>query len=430
MENQTDQNPSSSSETPRWQPKFITMGVLFLLVLGAAIFTWQTHPSPQLSSQLSSATPPSVVPSASPLLLPGETPIDTPFFLDSGTCSVVLNFQPLKDSDSTATGFAFSSSKGMYMISVDPAQPHSAKLEDGTDGSVGTVGLGESGVATSPDGKYVAYQTKDNRLVLLTSDNKQKVTLPPQLKVSGVGPWSPDSHRLIVFSAPGTVSELFEGMGEPEGEVSFKKGLLPKGYYLIDIKAGTVIPLTPISSFTGWVDKSRILTSTSESNIDNENLIVFDVDRFTVDTTNLLASVHFFSVQKTVSDDGKKWALTVWPTGKDVGDIYTFIADFPQLSGSVIAKSIRTQEPIISPNGESVMFRTYDELNGPNFVEYWQNDKLTRVGKGVPLRWVDKTHFIYAEMTEEHSSNTTAHLKNVVLYDLTNGEKQELFGVK
>src|SRR5689334_12072367 len=94
--------PRNSPVQLKKKTLFSTILVLFLIVFGAVLFSWKTHPSPQTSSQLLLAVVPSVVPSASPSvnstdILASSTP--TP---DCSACSVVLNFQPL--GESTATG--------------------------------------------------------------------------------------------------------------------------------------------------------------------------------------------------------------------------------------------------------------------------------------------------------------------------------------
>jgi hypothetical protein len=402
------QDPSVS-QTPKRNTSLIVALSIFIIVLGVGAIAWKTNPNSQL--------PVMPAPSASPTSAQS-----------CDKCVSALNFEPLENS--TFPGFGFSSASGMYVISVDPEQPQSIKLEDGSSFSTVTVGLGESGISTSPDGQFVSYINKDLRLTIMTSDGKQKYTFPPQFRASMVGMWSPDSHRFIAYSDPGTILGLFEGMGPGGEEVQFEKGLLPRGYYLIDVTAGTTVPLTPINSFTGWVDQSRILTSTADSSIDSENMMIFDVDHFTLNSMNIMSGgTPFFSVQKTVNQNGTKWALTVWPSGQDPSEIYTFIANFPQLSGTVIAKGIRTQEPTISPDGKAVMFHTQDEQNGPRFIEFWRDGTVTRVGKGIPLRWLDNDRFIYTEMTEELSTNTASHSKKIILYNTKTELKQDLFSI-
>jgi hypothetical protein len=339
-----------------------------------------------------------------------------------------LTFQPLEDS--AEQGFGVYAKNGLHLISLNHEKPESFTIEDASKNSVRTAVLGESAVATSPDGKYLAYQTEEGRVALMTTDKKHKIVLPKQLKVSMVGPWSPNSRRFIVHSDPGTVDQLHEGMMGPEPTVTFEKGLLPKAYYIIDIKAGTIFPLSPILGFSGWVDSSKILVSTEDTQMSSKSLMVFNIDSNTLDTKNIYGSeTAYFSVQKSVSGDGKKWVVAAWPNGQDIETISLFIADFPELSGTELKKGPRSQGAMISPDGKAVVFHTQDEQNGPQFVEYWQAGELKRAGKGFPLSWVSDTQFVYSQMSEELSTNPSNHLSKVFLYDITNGQNWELFSL-
>lgn len=260
--------------------------------------------------------------------------------------------------------------------------------------------VGSTDPAVSPDIKKIAYLKAGGQAWLVSANTKDKIILSKEILFSALGPWSPDSRYLVLFSSADDVAAMYEGQGA-EDYKKFEKRNVPMGVYLYDSLEGKILWLSPITNVATWVGPTKLLTL-PDVNQTPYSYAIFDVQSYEVDTKTLRNSLsEWFYPQFSVSGNGR-WALSLGKPGNEPNVIsYAKIVmgDFPDVKGTLIeeGKWAHIQKPAISPRGDKVIYRKYDVANGPVYVEYWNGKKITRLVEGEPEIWIDENRFIYTE---------------------------------
>lgn len=300
-------------------------------------------------------------------------------------------------------------------------------------------GMGSTDPVAAPDNQKVALIEKEtNNLILLSADGKQQVRVSNQLQIDYISGWSPDSTKLLVLAGSPTLKSIFL----PEGPVPaeylpisqiFKPTEMANGYYLIDLAKNKIVHLPYLSgsSFITWVDSNRALFNPGE--FDFEKYVVFDFGKLEANAELMAGKLDsYFGEQISIDKAGKFWALTLSPTdlmNSDNDESKIVYAEFPSIEGLVIGegKFAQVQGPIISPNGDKVIFRAYDEVNGPNYVHYFNGQETVRLFAGIPRKWINNDKFIYAIPSIVGATNPDL-TDGLFLYDTVTGESLQLFG--
>lgn len=287
----------------------------------------------------------------------------------------------------------------------------------------GSIYTGSTDPAVPPDINKIAYLKDGGQAWLISANSKDKILLSKEILFSALGSWSPDSRYLILFSKNDTVSSLYEGMGV-EDYKKLKETNIPSGVFLYDAQTGNISWLSPISNVVTWVGPTKLLTLPDPDQTPS-GYVIFDVESYEADTKTLRNSFEKWFYPQFSMSNGSKWALSLGRTGNESqSSSYSkiVIADFPDAEGTLIeeGKWAYIQKPIISPKGDKAIYRKYDVVNGPVYVEYWNEGKIARLVEGEPVMWIDGNRFIYTE------GAGNIMLRKSYLYDIVSKESKLL----
>lgn len=339
-----------------------------------------------------------------------------------------FDFEPF--SDNLTQNFPVNVNNILYSFSVEDGSVKEIKKNVGSLG--GSLGYGTFGYLFSPDLTKVAVIDEDNNLTIHSSDGSQVREIESSLNAYALTGWSPDSTKLIIsaMGSPTIIDGYIpNGPVDPDTileEQTFEKSSVANGFYLLDLDNGTTSYLGVLDGIQvyDWIDNQTLLLFSP--NYPNEMYFSFNLQTYTSSSNLTDVFDGLFSTQTSIARDTstKKWALGISPDGIDEQDATSrvVLATYPSIEGEVIAEGrfASVQSPHISPDGKKVLYRKYDVLNGPNYIELYMNGQSQRLFEGLTLAWVDDNRFIYGVYPkgEENNSNDGAAEK-YYQYDLT-----------
>ncbi|MDO8488239.1 MAG: hypothetical protein Q7S31_02900 [bacterium] len=348
-----------------------------------------------------------------------SSPTACPICTNPESISDSWSFQPL--SPTQAKSYAQTKDFNLVLLPVEGSRVGtSIEVEEKISAGGGAIYQGSTDPMISPDLSKTAY-IKDNQLWLISADGKEKVQVTRERPVSGLGPWSLDSKYVVFYSVGETLKGAFMGMLVEETR-TFDQNKFPQGVFLADTVTGKVIWLSPLDNVVVWVSPTKLLTLIDANQAPTAGYIVFDIEKFEADTKTAGSGfAEWFYPQISTSISGK-WALSLGRTGNESGtENYTkiVVADYPATEGVVVEEGrwAYIQKPIISPNGSKLLFRKYDVVNGPVYVQYWDGNSVRKIVDGEPEAWVDDNQFIY---------RVGEKFDKYLLYDLTSGQSKPL----
>lgn len=398
----------------------VLLAILLIVIVGLSAFIYSLVAKRPAASNSTTSSLNDYLQPVTGLLNSGEE-------TDPSDTDAVLTFQPLPTSELRA--YPLHSTAGLVLIPLVPNSSPIAVNDAALSGSY-SLGLGSSSAQASPDFKSIAFLSDGGQLNLITADGHHKVSLSPKLEVSYLSGWSPDSKLLLAYVTPQTIETSMDMggmMGDLPSSIEFDRNRLPGGFYLIDVEAGTVKLTTPLTDLVSWKGNSELLVTMGSSVSPNPDYAVFNLATFTLDTATIKDTFKpYFAPQIDMNADGTRWAITLHKATEGAEII---LADYPSLTGQQVAIGAfaAVQNPIISPNGQQVLYQAYDVVNGPNYVHLWKDGTATRIGKGIPLTWVDDTSYLMAEMNPEYSSNPDNHLSKLQMVDSNTGVVTTLY---
>jgi hypothetical protein len=324
------------------------------------------------------------------------------------------------------------------LVSTEPSDLVLAYPDEVTWGG-GWLGHGVTDAVAAPDLTKTALITKTGEFRVVNSEGKLIMSAGSALKADYITAWAPDSSGVIIHVNAPTFYDSVVPMGPvPDYEIpktaQFEPGLGVSGFYWIDLANKKFMALAPLekSSVLEWIDRDRLLVSVMPEGTSKEIFATFNLQTFQADIAPYKPVFeNLFGPQMSFGTLGKKWAVTIsrnaqGGAGTDTTKI--ILADFPSLNGVVVdeAPFAFKQQPILSPDETKVVYQGHDEVNGPNFVYYFDGQKSEKLFEGIPQMWINDQVFMYAVFAPTHSnnlSNATAYYK----YDTTTKKTTELY---
>jgi len=362
-----------------------------------------------------------------PEILTTETQSNSVTSLATQPLQEPVDFQPLPASQFKS--FALFNQDKLMLIPLDSNLPI-IDVDNNVSWGEGTIYQGDNEPVSAPNLEMVAY-LKNQQLFLTSSDGQHTRAFDPNLKVRFISGWSPDSEKLIVFSTNDGIVSLFDGMWTEEAvppETTFSSKRYPGGFYLCDVATGKITHLYPIDKFVSWINSDSVLTYYTP--VPNDNwYMTFNIETFTLNTQILKDVLNsYFYPGISFNPSGSIWAVDYSPDISSPSKMV--VADFPSLEGIVIEELAwaSRQQPMLSPQGDRLLYRGDDGANQPQIVFLWHSDinQIQEVAQGIPQMWVDNDSFIYA-VYEPSFSSSASHRKELWLYNLVDQSKLKIF---
>ena len=307
------------------------------------------------------------------------------------------------------------------------------------------INLGRSGALPAPDLRKVAIVENHNQLVIASSDGSSIYRLP-DLRVNRLIAWAPNSQKLIVHVQSQTVKSAFYPYGVMElpdpSNTTFDlaAGARPGGYYFLDLekKSSMHLPMLDDVEVKEFIDDTHLLLSIEDPHTgSNEHFASFDLMTYKVDGTKLFnIFTDLDASQFSFSRDGKLWTITISAKEGSVPDkerMWVAVGKYPNFPNTVIQKGeyAQNQASLISPDGSKVLFRSRDIQNGPEFIQLYNKNTVTRLveGRTHAEMWIDSDRFIYVTYAptglDKPAETATYHV-----YNTETGESTKLFEAK
>jgi hypothetical protein len=301
----------------------------------------------------------------------------------------------------------------------------------------GWLGHGTTDPTVSPDMTKTALITKTGEFRVVNSEGKLIMSAGSAFKAGYITLWSPDSSAVIFStSAPTLMTELFpQGPGSTAPtSVHFEPGLAGEGFYLVDLNAQKVLPLTPLAGadVLEWIDESRLLVAVRPQGSNTETFADFDLKTYQANSAPYKAVFeNWFGPQMSFGRKGQKWAISLHQSAAGTAGTETakiILADFPSITGTLIAEDqfAYIQQPLLSPNEDRVVYQGKDEVDGANFVYYFDGQKAEKLFEGLPLWWITNDSFVFAVFNPSHANNPEM-ADTFYRYDIGAKKTTELF---
>lgn len=326
----------------------------------------------------------------------------------------------------------------MSLVSTEPTDlvlPYPGKVRWGG----GWLGHGTTDPTPAPDLTKIALITEAGEFRVITSEGKLIMSAGSSLKADYITAWSPDSTGVIFSAATPTLYDNFVPMGPvPEDMLpqtpKFEPGLGASGFYWVDLTNKKITALPPLtrSSVLEWIDQDRLLVSVLPEGTSKEIFATFNLKTYQADAaTYKPVFANLFGPQMSFGTQGKKWALTISQNaqgGAGTDTTKIILADFPSLTGVVVdeAQFAYKQQPILSPDETKVIYNGRDEVNGPNYVYYFDGQKPEKLFEGIPQWWINNQSFVYAVFSPNYASNLSK-VRQFFKYDVTTKKTTELY---
>jgi|GEM_PF-4674698 len=368
-----------------------------------------------------------------------ESNPDSPQNLDQLESSKPNQVEFFSTPDTKRKSFPVTKDGLLRLVSVVPGDLVIKYPEEVSYGN-GALGLGESDPLSSPDMSKVALVTKTGQLRIIDSEGKSVAHIGETLKVDYISGWSPDNQKLLFHVRTAKISNTIfpEGPVPPElidQNPKFLAGAGAEGFYVLDLGGQKIDYLAPINdaSFLSWIDAKQLLVTVKNYGQGPEVAVAFNIETYQANSSEYKDTFKdWFGPQMSFGQDGKKWAITLHsPNSVGADSSATIIlADFPARSGVTLetGKFAYIQGPRISPDSKKVIYRAIDEVNGPNFVQFYDGTQAKRLFEGIPLRWIDNKSFLYAVFSPNYASNL-AMAQTYFKYDLVTGQSIELLNL-
>lgn len=345
--------------------------------------------------------------------LPSFIPI-TPKSTQKEIFAPVSTFSPISQAGPQA--YPIIDDARLVWVTVDnPAEKNSVYSK--TVGIYTDMNFAGYNTVPAPDLRKVAIVEDHNELVIVSSDGSSVYPLP-NLNVSRIVAWAPNSQKLIVQVQSQTVKSTFYPGGGVElpdpSNTTFDlaAGTQPSGFYLLDLQKNSSMHLPMLSDveILSFVGNNQLLLSFQEptNTGSKERLASFDLLTYKLDGTKLF---NLFDdtggSQFSFSADGKFWAATI-SGGEGTPEnerMWVATGKYPSFPSTSIRKGeyAQNQLPVICPDGSKVLYMSRDITNGPQFIQLYSKNTDKRVAEGrVQIgMWIDSDRFIYSTLSPQ-----------------------------
>lgn len=232
-------------------------------------------------------------------------------------------------------------------------------------GSGGALGLGESDPIGSYDYRYTFYISDDKTLEILNNETLESTSVPNSQGVTYISGVSPDGNSVLYYVQELNIQDPTFGMFR-EKQFTFNKNVVP-GFHLFNIQTGSSTWLYPLTSFSGFIDSSRILAQYNYGD-SVVQYAVFNINDFSVDYTLLpevYGGIQLGNFSFTSSGD---YFTYLYSSNREnsTDDSNVAYAKFPNVPGELIAKGdwADFQFPSISPDGKYMVYARRTDWNG------------------------------------------------------------------
>ncbi|HCC84188.1 MAG TPA: hypothetical protein DEP87_00675 [Candidatus Pacebacteria bacterium] len=307
--------------------------------------------------------------------------------------------------------------------------------------SSGAQGLGENTPLAAPDLSKIALITKTGEFRIVNAEGKLLMSAGSNFKADYITSWSPDSSAVIFHvESPTLMTTLFhQGMGSEiliQPGPKFDANAEATGFYLVDLATQKFSQLTPLNEalVLEWIDRSRLLVSVKAFGTSNETYAVFNLDTYQAEAAPYKEVFkNLFAPQISFGQNGRNWAISLHQSSQGTAGTNTvkiILAEFPSLTGKIIAEDgfAMVQKPILSPTETKVIYQGHAEVNGTNFVFYFDGAEAKKLFEGVPLFWIDDQNFVYANFNPSLATNLEMATK-YSKYDVVTQKTTELYQV-